>query len=133
MNKSDLILHHPFLSVEFLWLYQNNLIFLKEFHNLLAFYQVHNYYRFAEDKLYDRLMDYAEQDLGLSAFRRYEKPLVKYSPERVLKVYEAHLRKAVGYAWGRSYHADWANTLRHMMKLKGGKEVAEKIAADWRE
>ena len=96
-----------------------------------------NYYKraeiYAEEGLYDRLMDYAEKSFDLSPLRQYEKLLVKFSPERVLKVYEAHLRKAACHASGRSYYADWANTIKHMQSIKGGKAIAEKIAADWRE
>ena len=88
---------------------------------------------YAEEKMYDRLMDHAEQAVDLSPLRQYEKPLVKFSPERVLKIYEAHLRKAACHASGRSCYADWANTLKHMMRIEGGKEVAGKLAADWRE
>ena len=85
-----------------------------------------------EEKDYERLLAWAIKQEGLSALKLYEKALVQYNTALVLMKYEDEINKMVIHPYGRKYYREIVENLRSMLQLNGGKEVVNRLIANWR-
>lgn len=84
-----------------------------------------------EEKLYDRLWEFLK-DKDLYPVLGYEDVLLpKYSAE-ILNKYQIYLNQVAKRADGRSAYQDWVRLLKRMKKIDGGRELAQRIAGEWR-
>lgn len=108
------------------WLIKREEIFKK----LPAYAQVERLYK--EEKLYDRLLVYVLNSPGLYALQEYEKVLKKEYPERILGKYKDEVNKMAMRTSDRKHYAHLVLLLRKMQQMKGGQELVEQIAVEWR-
>lgn len=88
---------------------------------------------YAEEKLYDRLLDYVLKSPDLYALRAYEKRLAKIYPKQILEKYRDELNKLARHSGSRKHYQQLVSQLRRMQKVEGGKEAVKEIAAEWRQ
>lgn len=86
---------------------------------------------FREEKLYDRLWNVIKNQ-HIDSIMGYEDVLLPKYTEEVLNTYAAQLDRMATVAGGRKEYQYWVRVLRHMKKIKGGKELVDQIVADWR-
>lgn len=108
------------------WLIKREEIFKK----LPAYAHVERLYK--EEKLYDRLLVYVLNSPGLHALQEYEKVLKKEYPEQILGKYKDEVNKMAMHTSDRKHYAHLVSLLRRMQQMKGGRELAEQIAVEWR-
>lgn len=88
---------------------------------------------YAEEKLYDRLLDCVLKSPDLYALRAYEKTLAKIYPKQILEKYRDELNKLARHSGSRKHYQQLVSQLRRMQKIEGGKEAVKEIAAEWRQ
>ena len=88
---------------------------------------------YAEEKLYDRLLDCVLKTPDLYALQAYEKALAKIYPQQILQKYRDELNKMARHSGPRKHYQHLVSQLRRMQKIEGGKEAVEEIAAEWRQ
>ena len=88
---------------------------------------------YAEEKLYDRLLDCVLKTPDLYALQAYEKALAKIYPQQILQKYRDELNKMARHSGPRKHYQQLVSQLRRMQKIEGGKEAVEEIAAEWRQ
>lgn len=88
---------------------------------------------YAEDQLYDRLMQSVSAQGSIYTVQRYEKVLAKQYPAEILQIYVNELEKAAAHPCTRKSYQEWAKTLTHMKKITGGADCVKGIVNDWRE
>lgn len=100
--------------------------------DVFPFFDVYGQARLlCEEKLYDRLWELLK-DADLYIVLNYEDVLLpKYSAE-ILRKYGAYLNYISMQASGRKAYQEWVQLLKRMKKIEGGRELAERIAEDWR-
>lgn len=108
------------------WLIKREEIFKK----LPAYAHVERLYK--EEKLYDRLLVYVLNSPGLYVLQEYEKVLKKEYPERILGKYKDEVNKMAMHTSDRKHYAHLVSLLRRMQQMKGGRELVEQIAVEWR-
>ena len=108
------------------WLIKREEIFKK----LPAYAHVERLYK--EEKLYDRLLVYVLNSPGLYALQEYEKFLKKEYPEQILGKYKDEVNKMAMHTSDRKHYAHLVSLLRKMQQMKGGRELVEQIAVEWR-
>lgn len=108
------------------WLIKREEIFKK----LPAYAHVERLYK--EEKLYDRLLVYVLNSPGLYALQEYEKVLKKEYPEQILGKYKEEVNKMAMHTSDRKHYAHLVSLLRKMQQMKGGRELVEQIAVEWR-
>lgn len=108
------------------WLIKREEIFKK----LPAYAHVERLYK--EEKLYDRLLVYVLNSPGLYALQEYEKVLKKEYPEQILGKYKDEVNKMAMHTSDRKHYAHLVSLLRKMQQMKGGRELVEQIAVEWR-
>ena len=86
---------------------------------------------FREEKLYDRLWNVIKNQ-RIDSIMNYEDVLLPKYTEEVLNAYAAQLNRMATVASGRKEYQYWVRVLRHMKKIKGGKELVDQIVSDWR-
>lgn len=86
---------------------------------------------FLEEKMIDRLASYVFTNKDNYLAEKYEAFLVKDYSENILAMYADHLNEAAKNTADRSTYASWAEKLRHMKKIKGGKEYVSTIIENW--
>ena len=87
---------------------------------------------FREEKLYDRLWNVIKNQ-RIDSIMNYEDVLLPKYTEEVLNTYAAQLNRMATVAGDRKEYQYWVRILRHMKKIKGGKELVDQIVADWKE
>ena len=85
---------------------------------------------YAEEKLYDRLLDCVLKSPDLYALQAYEKVLAKIYPQQILEKYKVEMARHSG---PRKHYQRLVSQLRRMQKIEGGKEAVKEIAAEWRQ
>lgn len=108
------------------WLIKREEIFEK----LPAYSNVDRLYK--EEKLYDRLLSDVLNAPGLYALQEYEKILKNEYPEQVLNKYNDEVNKMAMHTSDRKQYAQLVSLLRKMKHMKGGAELVEQIAAEWK-
>lgn len=108
------------------WLIKREEIFKK----LPAYAHVERLYK--EEKLYDRLLVYVLNSTGLCALQEYKKVLKKEYPEQILGKYKDEVNKMAMHTSDRKHYAYLVSLLRRMQQMKGGRELVEQIAVEWR-
>ncbi|MGN0721503.1 MAG: SWIM zinc finger domain-containing protein [Anaerovoracaceae bacterium] len=88
---------------------------------------------YAEEKLYDRLLDCVLKSPDLYALQAYEKVLAKIYPQQILEKYKVELDKMARHSGPRKHYQRLVSQLRRMQKIEGGKEAVKEIAAEWRQ
>lgn len=88
---------------------------------------------YAEEKLYDRLLDCVLKSPDLYALRAYEKTLAQIYPKQILEKYRDELNKLARHSGSRKHYQQLVSQLRRMQKIEGGKEAVKEIAAEWRQ
>lgn len=88
---------------------------------------------YAEEKLYDRLLDCVLKTPDLYALQAYEKVLAKIYPQQILQKYRDELNKMARHSGPRKHYQQLVFQLRRMQKIEGGKEAVKEIAAEWRQ
>lgn len=86
---------------------------------------------FREEKLYDRLWNVIKNQ-HIDSIMGYENVLLPKYTEEVLNAYAAQLNRMATVASGRKEYQYWVRVLRHMKKIKGGKELVDQIVSDWK-
>ena len=109
------------------WVEKRELIFQK----LPSYADVKQLY--AEEKLYDRLLDCVLKSPDLYALRAYEKTLAQIYPKQILEKYRDELNKLARHSGSRKHYQQLVSQLRRMQKIEGGKEAVKEIAAEWRQ
>lgn len=87
---------------------------------------------YAEEKLYDRLLERVIASDGLYMLRQYEAALSPKYPEQVLEKYAQEINQTARNTATRSTYQGWVETLRHMRTIPGGPCIVNEIAAEWR-
>lgn len=98
------------------------------------FSEVSGYYAaalYAEEGLYDRLLDYVMRQHGIRELQQYEAILKEHYPEQVLKKYHDYLMKAAEHTADRKTYQDWAAILRRMLSVQGGAACVQNIIEEW--
>ncbi len=108
------------------WLVKREEIFGK----LPAYAHVEKLYK--EEKLYDRLLVYVLNSLGLYALQEYEKVLKKEYPEQILNKYKDEVSKMAVHTSDRKNYTHLVSLLRKMQQIKGGSKLVEQIVAEWK-
>lgn len=88
---------------------------------------------YAEEKLYDRLLDCVLKSPDLYALQAYEKVLAKIYPQQILEKYKVELDKMARHSGPRKHYQRLVSQLRRMQKIEGGKEAVKEIAVEWRQ
>lgn len=88
---------------------------------------------YAEEKLYDRLLDCVLKSPDLYALQAYEKVLAKIYPQQILEKYKVELDKMARHSGPRKHYQRLVSQLRRMQKIEGGKKAVKEIAAEWRQ
>lgn len=86
-----------------------------------------------EEKMYDRLFSYVENNCTMYILKKYELILSENYPDFMLEKYSIWLDKSAQSVADRKTYSEWAAMLRRMSKWKGGKEVVRNIVLKWRE
>ena len=87
---------------------------------------------FIEEKLYDRLVSYVVTNKNIYLIEKYESYLAEDYSEFILNEYTETLNEEAEHTAKRSTYQRWADRLRHMKTLKGGKECVMEIIENWR-
>lgn len=99
------------------------------------FSDVSGYYAavlYAEEGLFDRLLDYVMKQYGIRELQQYEAILAEHYPEQVLNKYHDYLMKAAEHTADRKTYQDWAAILRQMLSVQGGAACVRQIIEEWR-
>ena len=86
---------------------------------------------FIEEQLTDRLASYIYANKSIYLIEQYEPYLIKDYSEFILSEYADYLNSAAKQTADRSTYRRWADKLRHMKKIKGGKECVDEIIYNW--
>ena len=87
---------------------------------------------FIEEKLYDRLVSYVVTNKNIYLIEKYESYLAEDYSDFILNEYTETLNEEAEHTAKRSTYQRWADRLRHMKTLKGGKECVMEIIENWR-
>lgn len=99
------------------------------------FSEVSEYYAavlYAEEGLFDRLLDYVMKQHGIRELQQYEVILAEHYPEQVLKKYHDYLMKAAERTADRKTYQNWASILQRMLSVQGGTACVKQIIEEWR-
>lgn len=86
-----------------------------------------------KEKLYDRLMKEIIRSGSISTLDRYEKDLRSEYQCEIRDMYADYVRETVGKTSNRKQYQYLVNELRKVRRYDGGKELAESIAASWKQ
>lgn len=86
-----------------------------------------------EEHRYAELMDLIEQKNDIFLLERYEKPLKKEVPERVIALYKEYLIRMADIASDRKKYRHLMPYLKKIASCKNGKVIANQIAEEWHE
>lgn len=100
---------------------------------ILSMQQSHHYIGeyFVEEKLYDRLLDYALNQPGLYALERYLDVLKTLYPKEVLQRYRNEVEQSASRTTSRSVYSSLVSILRKMKTIPGGEEAVKEITLHW--
>lgn len=87
---------------------------------------------YADEEMYDRLLERAVAQHGTYLLKQYENVLVKRYPEQVLGKYADEIKAEARTAADRSIYRAWVATLKHMKKISGGEAIVNEIVKAWR-
>ena len=87
---------------------------------------------YADEELYDRLLDCALAARGTYLLKRYETALAERYPERVLQKYADEMNAAARNTADRKAYREWVSMLKHIRKITGGEAVVDEIVKAWR-
>ena len=87
---------------------------------------------YKEEKLYDRLLDYVKNSVGMYALQEYGRILQKEYPEEILHKYRTEIERMAVHTSDRKKYQYLVSLLRSMKKIKGGSKMVEEIVDDWR-
>lgn len=87
---------------------------------------------YVEEKLYNRLLQYVDENCSIYILHTYESVLVKHFPEYILEKYSILLEKSAKHTASRKTYAEWAATLNKMATWRGGKKCVANILKKWK-
>ena len=87
---------------------------------------------FIEENLKGRLLSYVYAKNNIYLIEKYESFLAEDYSDFILNEYKTYLNKAAEHKADRFTYKTWANKLRHMKTLKGGKECVNDIICTWK-
>lgn len=87
---------------------------------------------YADEELYDRLLERALAQHGTYLLKQYENVLVKRYPEQVLGKYADAIKAEARTTADRTIYRGWVATLKHMRKISGGEAIVNEIVKAWR-
>ena len=102
----------------------------KVFASLQKSYGVDKLYM--EERLYDRLLEYALGSCGLYALNEHQSILSKEYPGEVLQKYRDEVEGMARHTAKREHYKELVSILRSMKKITGGSQVVGEIVAHWK-
>ncbi|WP_295089453.1 SWIM zinc finger family protein [Ruminococcus sp.] len=87
---------------------------------------------FIEENLKQRLLSYIYSNKDIFLIEKYESFLAEDYSEFILNEYKNYLNKAAEHKADRFTYRIWANKLKHMKTIKGGKECVNDIICTWK-
>lgn len=87
---------------------------------------------YADEELYDRLLQRAVAQRGTYLLKQYEDVLAERYPEQVLGKYTDAIKAEARTAADRSIYREWVSTLKHIRKIPGGEAAVDEIVKAWR-
>ncbi|MCD7892920.1 MAG: SWIM zinc finger family protein [Erysipelotrichaceae bacterium] len=106
------------------WITIRDKIFNKSPKNLYDLYK--------EEKMYDKLLDYALNGRGLYIVTKYLDDLKDIYPKQLLDKYQSELNREARHTASRSVYHEWVNYLRMMKQIQGGDIVVNEIVDVWK-
>ena len=91
---------------------------------------------YIEEKQWDKLMDWVEKHCSIDSFTpmgNYKSYLKSNYSERILQFYRSEVVVYAERNMGRKHYQKVASVLKEMQTYKGGKEMVEKLLADFRQ
>ena len=85
-----------------------------------------------EEKLYTKLIECVVQGRGLGLVKEYQKSLLKYYPKQIFDKYVSELTHQAQWANNRNMYKALVDELRELKSLPQGKEVADRLASEWK-
>ncbi|MCM1083296.1 MAG: hypothetical protein NC428_07450 [Clostridium sp.] len=108
------------------WIVKREQIFKK----LPRYAHVERLYK--EEKLYDRLLEYALNCPGLHVLQEYESVLKKEYSEQILSKYHDEVNKMAFHTSDRKHYSILVSLLRRMQKMRGGSKIVKQIVEEWK-
>lgn len=108
------------------WLKEREIVFEKLAHSAY----VDQLYR--EEKLYDRLLSYVLESVGLYKVQEHTEILKEKYPQQLLQKYKEELDKMASQSGDRKKYQEMAVVLRSMKKIEGGAGIVAEIVDEWR-
>lgn len=87
---------------------------------------------YKEEELYDRLLAFVMESMGLWAMEKYEADLSARYPDEILQKYTTEVEKMAEVTGGRQHYRKLINILKSMMNLPGGEKRIRDILESWR-
>ena len=87
---------------------------------------------YQEEKMYDRLLDYVMESIGIFGLQQYGDVLQEHYPKEILEKYKMELETMVIHSGDRKKYQYLVSILRSMKGIKGGAQVVDQIIEEWR-
>ena len=87
---------------------------------------------YQEEKMYDRLLDYVMESIGIFGLQQYGDVLQEHYPKEILEKYKMELETMVIHSGDRKKYQYLVSILRSMKGIKGGAQVVDQIVEEWR-
>lgn len=87
---------------------------------------------YAEEKMYDQLLDCVLNASGLHVLQLYEDILVKEYPEQIINKYKEEVNRMAVYANKRKDYAYLVSLLRRMQQIEGSSKIVKDIVSEWK-
>jgi len=87
---------------------------------------------YKEEELYDRLLTFVMESMGLWALEKYEADLSTRYPDEILQKYADEVEKMAEVTGGRQHYRKLINILKSMIHIPGGEKRIRDILESWR-
>lgn len=87
---------------------------------------------YKEEELYDRLMAFVMESMGLWALEKYEADLSTRYPDEILQKYATEVEKMAEVTGGRQHYRKLTDILKSMIHIAGGEKRIREILESWR-
>jgi len=87
---------------------------------------------YKEEELFDRLIAFVMESMGLWAIEKYEAVLSTRYPDEILQKYATEVEKMAELTGGRYYYRKLIDILKSMLQLPGGEKRIRDILESWR-
>ncbi|MGM9947632.1 SWIM zinc finger family protein [Floccifex sp.] len=87
---------------------------------------------YAEEKMYDQLLECVLNSSGLHVLQLYEDILVKKYPEQIINKYKEEVNRMAIYANKRKDYAYLVSLLRNMQQIEGSSQIVKDIVSEWK-